>query len=98
MALVSGQQMMIILQMRIGNLVGGSGQESRASFAVTGTAGTLTASDSRAILSQSDQREWGSFIHIFTAGSTGTATVTAKYSVSASTGQFFNRILILRKF
>lgn len=98
LSLVSGQQMMIVLQMRIQNTVGGAGNESRASFAITGTAGTLAASDSRAILSQSDRRIWATLIYFFTATATGTATVTAKYSVSASTGEYFNRMLSLKKF
>lgn len=97
-SLVSGQQVLIMLQMRIQNNVGGAGNESRASFAATGSLSALTASDGRAILSQSERYVWATLFHWATAASTASTTITAKYSVSANTANYFNRTISVKKF
>jgi hypothetical protein len=97
MSLVQGQQMRIMIQCRIKNVAGGAGFEARMGFAVTG-AGSLGANDTRAIKCQSSQHVPGFFEYWYTAPATGNYTVTAKYSVSASTGEFNDRYLSLKKF
>jgi hypothetical protein len=88
---------MIIIQCRLRNVAGGAGFESRMGFAITG-AGTLAASDNRSIKAQSDQHVPGCFIYWYTAPATGSYTITSKYSVSASTGEFNDRYISAKKF
>ena len=96
-SLVAGQQVDIRIQCRLRNVAGGSGFESRMGFAITG-AGSLAASDTRAVKSQVDQHHSASFEYTYTAPATGSYTFTAKYSVSTSTGEFESRYIKVRKY
>jgi hypothetical protein len=98
LTMVAGQKASVHISARIKHSAAG-GQSALMSWAVTG-ATSVAASDNWAIES-ADTTTGGITLSrsgMFTAGNTGSHTVTAKYQVQAGgTGTYFNRYIQVKK-